>query len=247
MKVTNIGQARSSRRRRAPGPGAGAAATGLSLVGGTMPSLTGTPGLMAGGGRAGLTRDRCGLPLEGGRGTSQACTPPQRAATTGTPPTGTPPTLNRGVASPSSPVVGGILTGGAWAHAEAKEENIRCLEMNANADKMKSKMTTPSKKVKTVSKPRRKKTLAGSPLPKRLNPKTRALYSPLKNLSNQAANNSQDKKNNFNLLLNSWELISSKNLTPAVLEKPRMIENCGQPIPGNLRKIVEKLGRPSSV
>ena len=143
--------------------------------------------------------------------------------------------------------MGGMLPGGGRAHAEAKEGNMRGFEINNITEKMKLKMTTPSKKVKTVSNPRRKKTLAGSPLPKRLNPKTRALYSPLKNLSNQAANNSQDKKNNFNLLLNSWELISSKNLTPAVLEKPRMIENCGQPIPGNLRKIVEKLGRLSSV
>ena len=121
------------------------------------------------------------------------------------------------------------------------------LEKQDNEDKLKMKMTSPSKKVKTVSKPRRNKTLAGSPLPKRLNPKTRAQYSPLKNLLSQAVNNSQDKKKNFNLLLNSWELISSKNLTPAVLEKPRMIENCGQPIPGNLRKIVEKLGQPSSL
>ena len=119
--------------------------------------------------------------------------------------------------------------------------------MNIKEDRLKMKMTTPSKKVETVSKPRRKKTLAGSPLSKRLNPKTRAQYSPLKNLSSQAVNNSQDKKKNFNLLLNSWELLSSKNLTPAVLEKPRINENCEQPIQGNLRKIVEKLGRLSSL
>ena len=116
----------------------------------------------------------------------------------------------------------GILTGGWQTHAEAKEEKIRNLEMNVNDDKMNLKMTTPSKKVKTVSKPRRNQTLAGSPLIKRLNPKTRALYSPLKNLSSQAVNISQEKKQNFNLLLNSWELLSSKNLTSAFLEKPRM-------------------------
>ena len=139
--------------------------------------------LIGGGGREGLTKYRPGLPLEGGRWTSQTCTPAQRADSTGTPPT-----LNRAAASPSSPVMGGILTGGGQTHAEAKEEKIRNLEMNINNDKMKLKTTTPSKKVKTVSKPRRNQTLAGSPLIKRLNPKTRALYSPLKNLSSQAVN-----------------------------------------------------------
>ena len=148
-----------------------------------MPSLTGTLSLRTGGGSRSLSRDRPGLPLEGGRGTSQTCTPAQRAESTGTPPT-----LNRAVASPTSPVMGGILTGGGRTHAKAKEEKIRNLEMNVNDDKMKLKKTTPSKKVKTVSKPRRNQTLAGSPLIKRLNPKTRALYSPLKNLSSQAVN-----------------------------------------------------------
>ena len=42
----------------------------------------------------------------------------------------------------------GILTGGGQTHAEAKEEKIRNLEMNVNEDKLKLKMTTPSKKSK---------------------------------------------------------------------------------------------------
>ena len=186
-------------------------------MGGTVTNLTGSKDQRVGGGRAGQPRDRLGLLSEGGRGTGQASTPPQRADTTGTPLT-----MNRAAASPSNPVIpvmGGMLPGGGRAHAEAKEGNMRGFEINNITEKMKLKMTTPSKKVKTVSNPRRKKTLAGSPLPKRLNHKTRAQYSPLKNLLNQTADNSHNKKNNFELLLKSWEHLSTNNLTPAVFRK----------------------------
>ena len=80
----------------------------------------------------------------------------------------------------------------------------------------------------------------------RLNAKNSAQYSPLKNMTNQVVNFSQEKKQNFSFLLNNWELLITKNLTPAVFEEPKLKEKCEQQIPGMFRKSVKNWG-PSSL
>ena len=115
------------------------------------------------------------------------------------------------------------------------KEQITIFEKKKHEDKMKMKTTTPENLVKIVTKQTRRPSLAGSPTLKRLNAKNRAKYSPLKNLRSQAVKDSQVKKENFSLLLNSWENLSTTNLTPAMFEEPRLKKNVDSQYQGCLK------------
>ena len=79
--------------------------------------------------------------------------------------------------------------------------------------------------VKTVSSHRRQTIAKNSPVSKnlkRLQPRAVAKIAPGLNSSHQKPNYSPRKSVNFQQLVSKWEHLSTNNLTPAVVKKPKL-------------------------